>query len=97
MAHDSTYCRRCGAEQYVVRGRSDEGYWPRARISADGDGLLVEHASLGRYRRWRSKRPAELLFTENDTNARKILQLDDGPPFAKDAFHEYVINGKRGR
>jgi len=75
-------------------GRTDEGYWPRPTISADGAGLLVEHASLGRYR-MAVRRPDELLFTENDTNARRLYSLD-GPHYAKDAFHDYVIHGQSG-
>ena len=42
---------------------------------------------------WRSQQPAELLFTENDTNARELFNYD-GPPYAKDAFHDYVIHGQ---
>src|ERR1039458_4379134 len=75
-------------------GRTDEGYWPRPKITADGAGLLVEHASLGRYR-MAVRRPDELLFTENDTNARRLYNLD-GPPYAKDAFDNYVVHGESG-
>ena len=74
-------------------GRSDEGYWPRPKISADGAGLLVEHASLGRYR-MAVQRPDELLFTENDTNSQRIFNYE-GPAYVKDAFHDYVIQGRR--
>jgi hypothetical protein len=36
----------------------------------------------------------ELLFTENESNSRRLWQLDAPGPF-KDAFHEYVVNGRR--
>ena len=73
-------------------GRTGEGFWPRPKISADGAGLLVEHASLGRYR-MAVRRPDDLLFTENETNARRVFNYD-GPPYAKDAFDDYVVHGK---
>jgi hypothetical protein len=75
-------------------GRADEGYWPRPSITADGAGLLVEHASLGRYR-FAVQRPGELLFTDNETNSRRIFNYD-GPAYVKDAFHDYVIYGRTG-
>jgi hypothetical protein len=74
-------------------GRNDEGYWPRPKITTDGAGMLVEHASLGRYR-LAVERPDELLFTENDTDARRIFN-SEAPPYVKDAFHDYVIRGRR--
>ncbi|HKY37685.1 MAG TPA: glucosidase [Polyangiaceae bacterium] len=37
---------------------------------------------------------AELLFTENESNARRLWGLDAQGPF-KDAFHEYVVGGRR--
>ncbi|HEX2869631.1 MAG TPA: glucosidase [Polyangiaceae bacterium] len=37
--------------------------------------------------------PSELLFTENETNGRRLWNLDGGGPF-KDAFHEYVVDGR---
>jgi hypothetical protein len=73
-------------------GRTGECYWPRPRISVDGSGLLVEHASLGRYR-MAVEQPAELLFTENDTNSRVLFNYE-GPPHTKDAFHNSVIHGE---
>ncbi len=37
----------------------------------------------------------ELLFTENETNARRLFGLDNASPYAKDAFHRYLIGGER--
>ena len=36
---------------------------------------------------------AELLFTENETNAQKVFGAANPSPFVKDAFHEYVVHG----
>jgi hypothetical protein len=54
--------------------------------------MVAEHATLGRYR-LAVQRPGELLFTENDTNRRRIFNSGE-PAYAKDAFHEYVIHGR---
>ena len=36
-----------------------------------------------------------LLFTENETNTRRLYGDDDGPRYAKDGFHDYVVNGQK--
>ena len=38
---------------------------------------------------------AELLFTENETNASRLWGQPNPSPYVKDAFHEYVIAGKK--
>ena len=38
---------------------------------------------------------AELLFTENESNAGRLWGQPNPSPYVKDAFHEYVISGKR--
>jgi len=38
---------------------------------------------------------AELLFTENETNASRLWGQPNPSPYVKDAFHEYVISGNR--
>ncbi len=37
----------------------------------------------------------ELLFTENESNASRLWGQPNPSPYVKDAFHEYVIAGKR--
>jgi hypothetical protein len=45
-------------------------------------------------RRWlRCDGRPELLFTENETNARRLFG-GAGPPYAKDAFHDRVVAGR---
>ena len=41
------------------------------------------------------KDAAELLFTENESNASRLWGQPNPSPYVKDAFHEYVIAGKR--
>ncbi len=35
-----------------------------------------------------------LVFTENETNTRRLFQAHEHAPYAKDAFHEYLIHGR---
>ena len=37
----------------------------------------------------------ELLFTENESNAARLWNQGNPSPYVKDAFHEYLISGKR--
>ena len=37
----------------------------------------------------------ELLFTENDTNTARLFGAPNGARHMKDAFHEYVVNGRK--
>jgi hypothetical protein len=39
---------------------------------------------------------AQLLFTENETNYRRLFNAENRTPYVKDAFHEYLIGGKAG-
>jgi hypothetical protein len=76
-------------------GRTGEGYWPKPNMSAAGDQLLLaEHASLGKFR-FEVAPGAELLFTENETNAQRLFQTANASPYVKDAFHEYLVHGRR--
>ena len=38
---------------------------------------------------------SELLFTENETNSTRLWGQPNSTPYVKDAFHEYVIAGRR--
>jgi len=35
----------------------------------------------------------ELLFTENETNARRLWGIDNGTPYVKDSFNDYIVSG----
>jgi hypothetical protein len=39
--------------------------------------------------------PCELLFTENETNVARLFGGPNPQPYVKDAFHEYVIRGRK--
>jgi hypothetical protein len=78
-------------------GRTGEGYWPKPGITARGEtSVLAGHSALGRFRldgEAAPRRP-EILFTENETNAARLFGAPNPSPYVKDAFHEYVVNGR---
>jgi hypothetical protein len=80
-------------------GCTHEGCWPKPSLRRLEDGSVrARHVSLGRYR-WfiepSAEGAAELLFTDNETNAGRLFG-NPGPGYFKDAFHEYVIHGNAG-
>ena len=81
-------------------GRSGEGYWPKPSLSLTEDGsVLAEHVALGRMLLKAEAGPDGLapqpLFTENETNTRRLYGVENPSPYVKDAFHEYVVGGRR--
>jgi hypothetical protein len=59
-----------------------------------GSGVIeIDHKSLGR--RWLYfEGSPELLFTENETNNARLFGSANRTPFVKDAFNEYIVNGR---
>jgi hypothetical protein len=55
--------------------------------------VRARHASQGEYVLHCDGAP-ELLFTENDTNLSRLFGAPNGVHHVKDAFHEYVVNGR---
>ena len=61
---------------------------------SDGQSIGAVHPHLGEFT-LQCEGAAELLFTENESNASRLWGQPNPSPFVKDAFHEYVISGKR--
>ena len=59
--------------------------------------VAVVAAQEDRYgRRWLlAEGSPEMLFTENETNFRRIFGSQDASPYVKDSFHDYLIGGVR--
>ncbi len=55
---------------------------------------IARHWDLGEYVLYCSDAD-ELLFTENQTNNERLYGAPSPSPYVKDAFHEYVVHGKR--
>ena len=64
-------------------------------MRADGDAkILVNHESLGNYE-FLAEDAAELLFTENETNAVELYGFAVEGGYFKNGIGEYVVEGKR--
>jgi hypothetical protein len=59
------------------------------------DTIVCQHYQLGEYL-LHCAAPEELLFTENETNNERVSNAKSASAYVKDAFHEYVVNGKSG-
>jgi hypothetical protein len=67
----------------------------KPRLWRSGDGTIeAAHGYLGP-RHLRCDGAPELLFTENETNFQRLWGVPNRSPYVKDAFHEYVIRGRR--
>ena len=78
-------------------GRDDRR--PSIAAAADPPGsklrrAIARHWALGEYVLYCAGAD-ELLFTENQTNNERLYGVPSSSPYVKDAFHEYVVHGKR--
>ena len=71
---------------------ADGGEKPSLR--ADRGAIHASHPQLGEYTLQCEGTP-DLLFTENETNVARLWGQANPSPYVKDAFHEYVVSGKR--
>jgi hypothetical protein len=58
------------------------------------DAVLADHPVLGR-RRLYCEDAGELLFSENETNYRRLFDSPNAGPYVKDGIDEYVVHGNR--
>jgi hypothetical protein len=69
----------------------------KPRFSEVAPGLVLsEHPTLGRFlfdAEPYGGKPADLLFTENESNLMRLFKAENYYSNVKDAFHDYVING----
>ena len=88
-------------------GRSGENDWPRPSLRLDSAAcartgatiVRAEHASLGTRRIAFGPGPEtapELLFTENETNRRRLWGVTNPTANVKDAFHDHVVGRVAG-
>src|SRR5262249_9607715 len=82
-----------------IWGCKHEGCWVRPNLKlVDGSSLQGDHVAFGKHFLVAGPGPEgqapELLFTENETNSRKLFGTESWTPYAKDAFHEYLIQGR---
>jgi hypothetical protein len=71
------------------------GHPPRPELAQlDNTSIAATHATLGAFR-FEAEGAQEFLFTENETNCARLYGCKSAAPFVKDAFHEYVVAGRR--
>jgi hypothetical protein len=72
---------------------------PAPRLRQDSGVLLASHKTLGDFQLVADASPdgsrPEILFTENESNARRLWGTDTPTGYFKDAFHDYVIEGRK--
>jgi Glycosyl hydrolase family 63 C-terminal domain len=69
---------------------------PEIRLERAGtDPLLrLDHPTFGK--RWLACQGSpELLFTENETNTRRLFNIDSASSYVKDGINDYVVHGER--
>jgi len=82
-------------------GSTNEGDGPRPQLrdGADGKFISASHETLGNFRLAIGAAPGgaqpEVWFTENETNMRRLWNVGAENIFAKDAFHERLIHGRK--
>jgi len=68
---------------------------PKPTVSQTADGTIrATHEVLGE-RTLNCDGKPELLFTENESNAARLWGQPNPSPYVKDAFHEYMISGRK--
>ncbi|MEX1000227.1 MAG: glucosidase, partial [Thermodesulfobacteriota bacterium] len=63
-------------------------------LKVKGDKRVVEtwHPTLGN--RWLyCEDPDEMLFTENETNNKRVFNVDNSSPYVKDSINDYIVHG----
>jgi hypothetical protein len=66
----------------------------RPDLHLAGDAIELEHPTLGK--RWLYYEGApELLFTENETNKRRLWDTKNDYPVVKDGINDYIVNGQK--
>ncbi len=61
-------------------------------LSLKGAAVQADHKELGSYYLYAEK-PKEWLFTDNETNKKRLFGVENDGPYVKDAFHEYLVHG----
>jgi hypothetical protein len=80
-------------------GRSDDEYPPKPTITCGSElALVADHATLGRFTLAVGSAPdgraPDLLFTDNESNAKRLFGSKNKAAYVKDAFHDLVVDGQ---
>jgi hypothetical protein len=70
---------------------------PELALTDGPEGVAVvaaSHTELGPMHLY-CEHPGEVVFTDNETNTARLFGTPNASPWTKDAFHEYVVHGRR--
>jgi len=68
---------------------------PQLRKGDSPSVVEAHHQTRGQRRLYCEGSP-ELLFTENETNVRRLYGVDNGSGYFKDGINDYIVNGAEG-
>jgi len=82
-----------------IWGCKHEGCWVRPHLNLASQTMVQgEHVDFGKHYLMAGLgpdgKPPPFLFTENETNTQKLFGTANWTPYAKDAFHEYLIQNR---
>lgn len=82
-----------------IWGCKHEGCWVRPTLKSTGPAKIQgDHVAFGKHYFVAGVSPdgqaPQLLFTENETNTRRLFGVENWTPYFKDAFHEYLVHGR---
>src|SRR5258708_18597448 len=82
----------CGRDAYRTALRAIQQLSIPKEYGIPGSGVIeVDHKTY--VKRWLlCEGEPELLFTENETNARKLFRSDNRTPYVKDGINDYVVH-----
>ncbi len=77
-------------------GCGHEGCTPKLSMHLNQQGMVeAPHPTLGTFF-FSFEDSSEVLFTENESNLKKLYGGKNASAYVKDAFHNYVVNGDKG-
>src|SRR5262245_21742973 len=65
------------------------------RVDGEQAVLSIRHEQIGRYT-FHFEGVPELLFTENETNSRRLFGIEGASPFVKDGINDYIVHAVTG-
>lgn len=79
---------------WASNGASSRPMLRQISTGSSGNVIRASHPDLGE-RFIYSELPAELLFTENETNTQRLAGKPNRTPYVKDGIGEYLVHGRR--
>ncbi len=85
-----------GHDNYRPQARASQSLgFKREHGTVGSTAIELEHKAYGK--RWLlCEGEPELLFTENETNAKKLFRSENRTPYVKDGINDYVVHGNQG-